>query len=166
METKPTEHHLSYSSPLHLLEDLFLQFEWHYENASDTEINAEVEGRWCLYRLFVQWHQDLECLMFNSLFDVKIPQAKRPLVESLLTSMNPKVWMGHFEVTEDDIPTFRYNLTLRATMGATPEQLEEILMAALVECDRLYPALQFVLWGGKSPEEALMAAMLETHGEA
>jgi hypothetical protein len=166
MQTKSSEYNSHYPSPLHLLEDLFLQFDWHYENTSDTEIMAEVEGRWCLYRLFATWHQDLECLLINALFDIKVPLAKKPYVEALLSAMNPKVWLGHFEVTEGDIPTFRYNLTLRATMGATPEQLEEILLAAVVECDRLYPALQFVLWGGKSPEEALMAAMLETHGEA
>ncbi|MGH6959444.1 MAG: YbjN domain-containing protein, partial [Dongiaceae bacterium] len=34
------------------------------------------------------------------------------------------------------------------------------------ECERFFPAFQFVLWGGKSPEEALAAAMLETVGEA
>jgi len=25
---------------------------------------------------------------------------------------------------------------------------------------------QFVLWGGKSPKDAIIAAMVETHGEA
>ena len=37
---------------------------------------------------------------------------------------------------------------------------------ALNECERFYPAFQFVLWGGKEPQEAILAAMLETEGEA
>lgn len=88
-------------------------------------------------------------------------------VGSLLSAMNPRVWLGHFEISPDDeVPAFRYNLILRGNPGATIEQLEEIVSSAVTECDRLYPALQFVLWGGKSPEEALMAAMLDTFGEA
>jgi hypothetical protein len=35
-----------------------------------------------------------------------------------------------------------------------------------MECDRIYPALQMVVWGGSPVREALDAAMLETMGEA
>jgi hypothetical protein len=48
----------------------------------------------------------------------------------------------------------------------TVEQLEDLMEAALCECERYYPAFQFVIWGGKKPEEAMQAAMLETVGEA
>ena len=37
---------------------------------------------------------------------------------------------------------------------------------AISECERFFPAFQFVLWGGKPPAEALQAAMLECVGEA
>ena len=37
---------------------------------------------------------------------------------------------------------------------------------AITECERFFPAFQFVLWGGKPPAEALAAAMLECVGEA
>jgi hypothetical protein len=37
---------------------------------------------------------------------------------------------------------------------------------AVSECDRFYPAFQFVIWGGKSAAEAIGAAMLDTVGEA
>ena len=37
---------------------------------------------------------------------------------------------------------------------------------ALSECDRFYPAFQFVLWGDRSPRDALDAAMVEAQGEA
>ena len=39
-------------------------------------------------------------------------------------------------------------------------------IAAVTECERFYPALQLVVWGGQSSAEALAAAMMETVGEA
>jgi hypothetical protein len=52
--------------------------------------------------------------------------------------------------------------------GGNPsiEPLEDLVDIALNECERFFPAFQFVLWGGKSPREALDAAMLEPVGEA
>jgi hypothetical protein len=167
MQAKTEENYFPYSSPIGLLEEFFFQFEWNYDRTNENEIAAEAEGRWCNYRLFAMWRQDLECLMISSIVDIKIPQDKRDSVGILLSLLNPKIWLGHFEVMpHDEVPTFRYNLVLRGNPGATLEQIEEIITSAVVECDRLYPALQFVLWGGKSPEEALMAAMLDTCGEA
>ena len=46
------------------------------------------------------------------------------------------------------------------------EQVELLVETAVDECERFYPVFQFVLWGGKSPSEALSAALIETHGEA
>ena len=38
--------------------------------------------------------------------------------------------------------------------------------SAIAECDRFYPAFQFVLWGDKSPRDALDAALVDAVGEA
>ena len=43
---------------------------------------------------------------------------------------------------------------------------ETLLESAIDECERFYPVFQFVLWGGKSPAEALAASLIETRGEA
>jgi hypothetical protein len=45
-------------------------------------------------------------------------------------------------------------------------QCEALLKAALEACERYYQSFQFVLWAGKSAEEALAATMLETQGHA
>jgi hypothetical protein len=41
-----------------------------------------------------------------------------------------------------------------------------VIEAAVDEVDRFYPVFQFVLWGGKSPKDAIAAALVETRGEA
>ena len=46
------------------------------------------------------------------------------------------------------------------------EQAEMLIEAALDECERFYPVFQFVLWGDKTPPEAIQAALVETVGEA
>ena len=167
MQATSENNYFSFSSPLNLLEELFFQYEWTYDRLSENEVNAEAEGRWCSYRLFALWRQDLESLVISCITDIKIPEDKKAPVSTLLTALNPKIWLGHFEILlNESLPVFRYNLTLKNTTGASLEQMEEIISSAVVESDRLYPALQFVLWGGKSPEDALMAAMMDTIGEA
>ena len=48
----------------------------------------------------------------------------------------------------------------------TLAEAETTSEAALEECERFYPVFQFVLWGGKSPSEAIAAALIDTQGEA
>ena len=44
---------------------------------------------------------------------------------------------------------------------------ELLVESAIEECERFYPVFQFVLWGGKSPKEAIAAALIEaTFGRA
>jgi hypothetical protein len=48
----------------------------------------------------------------------------------------------------------------------TLDQAQLLIESAIDECERFYPVFQFVLWGGKSPADALAASLIETHGEA
>ena len=45
-------------------------------------------------------------------------------------------------------------------------QLRDLLDIAIQESERFYPAFQSVVWGGKSPAEALEIALFETIAEA
>ena len=60
----------------------------------------------------------------------------------------------------------REALRLFQRNGYAATSVEAIAEAALEECERFYPVFQFVLWGGKSPGEAIAAALIETAGEA
>ncbi|MEB3701673.1 YbjN domain-containing protein [Candidatus Bealeia paramacronuclearis] len=156
-----------YVHPLNLIEDALSAREWEFERMAEESLMCELDGRWCAYRLYFIWREDQECLVTSCVIEAKIPDTYREAVEELIATVNPRVWMGHFEIPlDEDYPCFRYNLTLRGSAGLSPEQLEDVLEAALLECDRFYPALQFVLWGGKSPRDAAFAAMIDTVGEA
>jgi len=64
------------------------------------------------------------------------------------------------------MPMFRHTVPLRGLRGASVEQLEDLVDSAVTECERFFPAFQFVIWGGKSAAEAMAAALFETVGEA
>ena len=81
--------------------------------------------------------------------------------------LNEKLWLGHFDLSsEDGMPMFRHTLLLRGAGPASVEQLEDLVDISVSESDRYYPAFQFVIWGGKTPKEALDAALIEVVGEA
>jgi hypothetical protein len=95
---------------------------------------------------------------------------KSPLVTrdlDLLSRINERLWVGHFDVSaEEESIMFRHALLLRGVAGVSAEQIEDLVELALVECERFYPAFQLVIWGGKAPEEAMAATMIEPIGEA
>ena len=75
--------------------------------------------------------------------------------------------LGHFGMwDEDGMPLFRHALPLRGMAGPTTEQMEDIVDTALMECERFYPAFQYVIWGGRTPIDAMSLSMIETVGEA
>lgn len=155
------------SHPVDLVEELIQANEWAFERTSEDEIVAEVAGGSCGYRLYVAWQDTLDALYLSCQFDMKVPGAKRPQMHELLVLANEKMLVGHFDLcSEEMVPMFRHTLLLRGTSGIRIEQLEDLVEIGLSECERFFPAFQFVLWGGAKPKDALEAALLETVGEA
>lgn len=154
-------------NPLDIVEEIVTANEWPFERSSDDELIVEIGGRWCDYRLYFVWQGDVAALQFSCQFDMKVPSARRLAVSELLAEVNARMWLGHFDVcSEEHTPMFRQTMLLRGSRGATVEQLEDLVEIALSECERFYPAFQFVIWGGKSASEAVSAAILDTVGEA
>ena len=46
------------------------------------------------------------------------------------------------------------------------KEIDFILLSCLKQCEKYYPAFQFLLWENKSPAQALEASLLDTKGEA
>ena len=100
-------------------------------------------------------------------YDVRVSDRKRAEVCALLAMVNERMWLGHFDLWVDEgIPMFRHGMLIRGGYLPTYQQIENTIEIAITECERYYPAFQFVLWGGKNADDAIAAAMLETAGEA
>ena len=154
-------------NPLDLLEEIVGANDWSFDRTSDDELVLQIAGGWCKYRLHFAWCVDLDALHFSCALDIRIPEFKRAAVYELLAMANGKLFAGHFDLTlENGPPIYRHTFLLRGSPGASVEQLEDLLDIAISECERFYPAFQYVIWGGQSPVDALATAMLDTVGEA
>ncbi len=154
-------------NPLDMVEQFVVSNDWAFDRRSDEELAVEVPGRWCNYSLYFAWREDMGAMHFTCAFDMKVPDAKRSGIYELLGLVNEKLWVGHFGLWEDEgVPMFRHTSLLRGTPGAAPEQVEDLVDIAVAECERFYPSFQFVIWGGKTAREAMMASLLETVGQA
>ena len=155
------------ANPIDLIEEIVGANEWLFDRTSDDELMLQVGGNWCDYQLHFAWCHDVSALHFSCALDMRVPQGRRGLVNELLVMMNGALFIGHFDLTpQDGTPVFRQTLLMRGTRGGSVEQLEDLLDIAINECERHYPAFQFVIWAGHAPGDALAAAMLETVGEA
>lgn len=155
------------ANPLDVMEQIIAANEWAFDRRSDSEMAAEAPGRWCDYGLYFNWSPEISAMHFTCAFDLKVPEKQRGVLYELLALANERLWIGHFGMdSEDGMPVFRHAVLLRGAPGASAESLEDMIDIAITECERFFPAFQFVLWGGKAPAEALQAAMLECIGEA
>ena len=161
------EHHALHSNPLDILEEIVSANEWLFDRANDDELIVELAGRWCHYRMFFVWQREIGALQFSCQFDMKVPDGKRADVNDLLAILNSRLWLGHFDLEPQQLtPLFRYTVLARNNKLPGVEALEDLVEIALTECERFYPAFQFVIWGGKKPTEAMAASMIDTAGQA
>ena len=161
------ESHDRSANPLDIIEQIVASNEWAFDRRNDSEIAAEAPGKWCDYGLYFSWSHEISAMHFSCAFDMKVPAGQREKLFELLSLANEKLWIGHFGLDSDDgVPVFRHSVLLRGAPGASAESLEDMVDIAVTECERFFPAFQFVLWGGKSPADALAAAMLDCVGEA
>ena len=61
---------------------------------------------------------------------------------------------------------YRYGLVLAGDQAPTPDQIDTMINAAVLSCERYYPALQLVTWAERTPEEAVQVAIAEAYGRA
>lgn len=158
-----------YSDPSNLIdfiEELADDHRWDYERLDLDELVVRCPGSWCDYRLAFMWVQDMQTLGISASFDMRVPHAAVVSIYELLSRVNEQLWIGHFDLSDEGMPTYRYTLLAGNKNSECQNLTEEIIQIAIGECERFYPAFQFAIWSGKKPTEALTSAMLETLGEA
>ncbi|KQT32004.1 hypothetical protein ASG29_09080 [Sphingomonas sp. Leaf412] len=157
-------------APLDMLESYFAAHGWPTER-HDDELTATVKGSWTQYELRALFREEDSVLQFLAFPDVKVADERRAAIHETLALVNEQLWVGHFELWSSSGILLYRNATMvdagddeDATLSLAAAEL--LVESAIDECERFYPVFQFVLWGGKSPREAIAAAMVETQGEA
>jgi hypothetical protein len=157
---------LENAHPLDLVEEIVSAHEWRFQRPSHDELLVGLGGSHCDYQLWFSWRAMVRALHLSCGFDFRVSANRRQDVHSLLALVNEKVAVGHFGLWPDEgMVLYRHALLLRGE-SANSEQIETLVEIALCECERFYPAFQFLVWGGHKPEDALRAALVETVGRA
>ena len=154
------------AAPLAMLAALFGAHGWPFETGSD-ELGGEIQGSWTKYRLKCLWRPEDGVLQIIALPDIRVAEDKRGVAHELLALVNEQMWLGHFDLWSNGGTLLYRNATLLRDDGLLSlAQAQALVETAVDECDRFYPAFQFVLWGDKQPHDALAAAMVDAAGEA
>ena len=155
------------AAPVDMLAAMFEAHGWAFEFVNDEEICGEIPGSWTTYQVRGIWRPEDRVLQLLCLPEVRVPQAKMREAYELLALINEQLWIGHFDVwSQGGMLLYRHGLMLGDDGMLGLSVAQSVIDTAIAECDRFYPAFQFVLWGDKSPSAALDAALVDAAGEA
>jgi hypothetical protein len=153
--------------PLDIIERLASLKDWMFARAETDEMSIAVEGVFANYDVAFTWIEDVEAIHVACAFDLKVPERRRQEILQLIARINEQLWVGHFDLWKsENVVMFRQALLLAGGAEPTQGQCETMLRVSVEACERYFQAFQFVLWAGKSAQEALDCALFETEGQA
>ena len=148
------------AAPLDLLVALFEARGWPCESTA-TEMSGEIQGSWTKYQLRGIWRPEDMVLQILCLPDIRIAKDKLTPAYELVSMINEQMWLGQFEIWSNGGVLLYRNATILGDDGMLSlGQAQALVEIAVDECDRFYPAFQFVLWGGRYfPQPAFEIAL-------
>ncbi|QBF30931.1 YbjN domain-containing protein [Thalassococcus sp. S3] len=153
--------------PIDIVETLAEHHEWDFDRLGDDQIAMAVEGQWRTYSLTLAWSGYDETLRMVCTFEMDPPEDQLVRLYELLNAMNDQCWAGAFTYwAEQKLMVYRYGLVLAGGQVASAEQIDTMINAAVLSAERYYPAMQLLIWGDRTPQEAMQVAIAEAYGRA
>ena len=154
-------------NPIDVVEEVIYSKKWTFSRADDYELVAEIASKWCQYRFYFTWSEQIRAISLTVTFDLKFPHAKIKDAQELLALINEKLWIGHFDITsKNGIPAYRHTVLSFPEDEVLHHQLENLVDIAIYECEKFYPAFQLVLFEDSDPGRALAISTFDTIGVA
>lgn len=153
--------------PLAIVEETLESVGWAAERDEDEAVQCVAQTRWGDMGALFAWRGEPAAIHFSLTLDVKPQAARRNQILELVALVNERMWLGHFDYwAEEGVILFRHALPMLDRAEPSEGEIRSIMAASADAVERFVPAFNFVIWAGKSPREALEAAMFETEGEA
>ena len=154
-------------NPIDIVEEVIYQKKWSFSRADDYELVADISSKWCQYRLYFTWSENIRAISFTITFDLKFPQSQIIKAYELIGLINEKLWLGHFDITsKNGIPAFRHTILSDANNDFLHKKLENLVDIAIYECEKYYPSFQQVLFDEMKPSKSLIFTNFEVLGSA
>ncbi len=137
---------------------------WHPQRIEGrTVYRAFFSGQNGEFRCFAQIVTHLEQFLFYAVAAVYVPDELRPAVAEFITRANFGLRIGNFELDYHD-GEVRYKTSLDfEDEKLTPALIRNAIYPAVTTMDRYFPGLMKVVYGGRTPYEAIEE--IETEGE-
>lgn len=153
--------------PLDSIESVAAALEMEAERVDEAELHLAVPGAWRDVGLWFTWRPDLSTIQMGAPLDLKAPASLYADAARLIALINERLWIGHFDLwSEDGGIVFRNAIVLPEDGAIDGVQAQCLIRGAGEAIDRFFPAFNYLIWGGKSPTEALEASLFETAGNA
>ena len=153
--------------PIDIVEHLAEHHDWDFDRIGEDQIAMAVEGQWRTYSITLAWSGQDETLRLICSFEMQPPAERLPALYELLNEINDRCWAGSFTYWgAQQLMIYRYGLVLAGGQAASPDQIDTMINAAVTSAERYYPAVQVLLWGGRTPAQALEVAIAEAYGRA
>lgn len=156
-------------APVDMLEAYCAAHGWSHERNGEDELTARIRGSWGEIELRGLWRSEDGVLQLIALSDIRAAGDHGVPIHDAIGLVNEQMWLGHFELwraTGNIVYRHAVLLSALESPQLTLDGAETIVETAIGEWERFYPVFQFVLWGGKTPQEAIAAALIDVQGEA
>ena len=150
-----------------MIERIALGADLDAQRMGEDELHVNLTGSWRDVSVWFAWREEAQVLQIGAPLEIKVPIAMRSEVCKLLALVNERLWLGHFDHWERDCGLiYRNGAVLPAGRAMDQSQAEILLRGALDAFETFYPAFNYVVWGGKSAQDAIDACVLEPVGNA
>jgi hypothetical protein len=164
--TQSDENVLLANDPLDVVEHVLAAENLPFDRTEDGDLAFTLAGDWKDYELWFAWRPEGDCLQLCLSLDMTASPENHAAAMELIATINPRVWLGHFELWDGGDIVFRHAMALMTGDQPSLAQAAAMIDIAMEAADRFYPAFDFMVRGSKSPKEAIAACMFETVGEA
>ncbi|NNU16377.1 hypothetical protein HK107_08600 [Parvularcula sp. ZS-1/3] len=155
------------ADPIDMIETLARSQDMETQRVDDTEVHLCLSGSWKDISLWFSWRAEAQVLQIGAPLELKVPAQRRAEVLNLLARINERLFIGHFDIWgESGEIVYRNGAVLAERQGIAPGQAEVLLRSAMEAFELYYPAFNYVVWAGKTAEEAITASILEPVGSA
>ena len=122
----------------------------------DTELVAEVHGKWDNMIIFFAFEAHMRCLHLSCLLNIGTTTFDRSKMFELLALLNENLWLGHFSYwSEQKMPIFKHSMILHDDEELFVGKIGQIIELSIMECERVYPIFNAVMKQNIPPTQAL-----------
>lgn len=150
------------ANPLDVFERIAIAEHYDFERTSQDEIHINIAGQWSDHDISLTWNAASESVQLFLIFEGRLPGGRTDDICRLMSLINERLSAGHFDFwNKNKAMVYRNSQSLRGGAQLKTEQAMDMIALALDAAERGYPACQYVIWAGKSPEDALTSALVD-----